>query len=112
MSWRGGHASVRIERTEYLSLRDYFLELACRRHPESIADEFAALPYARFAPVRQDIARIIRAVNRKRKAASYQEIRLDDAIFRRIPVRPFERCMYESGANTAESLRDAVPPGC
>jgi hypothetical protein len=66
VSFRGGHGSVRIERTQYLELKAYFLEQAPKRSLAWFEREFRALPFRPYAPVRRQLGTILRRVNEKR----------------------------------------------
>ena len=89
ISHRGGHASVRIEQMEYRQLKAHFLELACHRGARWLGEEFRALPHVRFAPVRQQILAIWKAVNRERKAAGFELVPFEALTLKRRLVRPF-----------------------
>lgn len=69
-----GHASVRIEREEYLRLKSYFLDLARHRTASGLAAHFAALPYEPYAPIRRQLLAIIRAVNHARAASGFDSL--------------------------------------
>lgn len=69
-----GHASVRIEREEYLRLKAYFLELARHRSNETLAELFGSLPYEPYAPIRRQLLTLLRAVNRERAASGFDPI--------------------------------------
>lgn len=89
---RGGgsrHASVRIERRQYLVLKTYFEEMATKWSVERLASELGALPFERYAPVRNQLYMIWRAVNRKRRVAGLELVPRGLMPWRRRPVRPF-----------------------
>ena len=90
---RGGgrwHASVRIERRQYLELKAYFEEMAPRWTVERLTRELAELPFERYAPVRNQVFMIWRAINRRRKVAGLESVPREVLPWRRRPVRPFE----------------------
>ncbi len=90
---RGGgrwHASVRIERRQYLELKAYFEEMAPRWTVERLTRELAELPFERYAPVRNQVFMIWRAINRRRKVAGLEPVPREVLPWRRRPVRPFE----------------------
>lgn len=91
MSFRGGHAHVRIERSEYLRMKAHFLHLAVHRRAESIAEAFARLPFEPYAPVRRQLLNILRAMNFARGAAGFSVIPFTVLRFHRRIVRPFEK---------------------
>jgi hypothetical protein len=53
VSYRGGHAHVRIETQTFRALKAYFLERALRRSSEQLEDELWSLGFELYAPVRQ-----------------------------------------------------------
>lgn len=85
----GWHPSVRIELEQYLCVRDYFLSLAVHRSAENLARAFRSLPFEPYAPVRQQLLNILRAVNRSRKAAGFEPVPLSALRLRRRPVPVF-----------------------
>ena len=90
---RGGgrwHASVRIDRRQYLELKAYFEEMAPRWTVERLTRELAELPFERYAPVRNQVFMIWRAINRRRKVAGLEPVPREVLPWRRRPVRPFE----------------------
>ncbi len=90
ISYRGGHSHVRIERGEYNRLKAYLLDLALRRSREKLENEFSKLHFEPYAPVRNQLFQIFRAVNRARKVAGYQKIDKSCIRTKRQIVRPFE----------------------
>jgi hypothetical protein len=100
---RGGgsrHASVRIERRQYLVLKAYFEEMATKWSVERLAKELGALPFERYAPVRNQLFMIWRAVNRRRKEAGLETLPQSFVPWRRRPVSPFAPttvCCEEKG---------------
>jgi hypothetical protein len=75
-AWGRGafHPSVRLERERYLELKAYFEELAVHRTVERLIAEFQALELELYAPVRNQLFMILRAVNRRRKAAGFEPV--------------------------------------
>jgi hypothetical protein len=63
------HVSVRIEQKLFEVVKSRFLHLASSESVESLGAEFASLRFEPFAPVRNQLFMVLRAVNRKRKAA-------------------------------------------
>lgn len=74
VSYRGGHASVRIDLRRYLELKAYFLELARHRRSEGIEAEFRRLSFVPYAPIRRQLLSIFRAVNQVRRTAGFQPV--------------------------------------
>lgn len=90
ISHRNGHACVRIERAEYLQLKAWFLDLACRRSVEALAAEFGGVRFIPYRPVRQQLLAIWRSVNRDRRLAGYESIPIECVPWRRRIVKPFD----------------------
>lgn len=103
------HACVRIDRPTYRQLKSYFMERAGHRSGESLAVDFARVPYARYAPVRRQLLNILRAVNEKRAGMGYDPVPSSALRLRRQIVLPFERPAAESddGPVSARNLPNA-----
>lgn len=89
VSFRAGKVSVRIQRDEYELLKSHFLDQATHRSAAALADEFAAVPYQPYAPVRGQLLCIWRAVNRARKEAGFEPVPITCVPSRRRIVKPF-----------------------
>lgn len=83
------HSCVRIDPWTYRELKAFFLERACHQSPESISNDFATVPYAKFAPVRRQLLVVLRAVNKARARQGFHQIPANDLRLRRQIVRPF-----------------------
>ena len=89
---RGGgpyHASVRLERTTCQEIKRRFEAVALDWSVEEIARHIERLPYEAYAPVRDQLRGILRAVNRRRKAAGLELVPRTAVQLRRYPVKPF-----------------------
>ena len=87
VSYRNGHASVRIDQETYRRLKVYLTDLAVRRSVEHMAEEFRMLHFEPYAPIRRQLLNLLRAVNRARKQAGLgtapaQCLRLKRRVFR------------------------------
>lgn len=102
ISYRNGHACVRIEQREYQQLKAWFLDLACRRSVETLSAAFRAVALVPYAPVRLQLLSIWRAVARARKLAGYEAPGIDCVPWRRQIVKPF-------GLSGARTAKDASP---
>jgi len=91
ISHRGGRPHVRIRQEEYLNLKAYLLELAPRHSAAQMADEFSKIAFEPYAPVRQQLFTILRAVNRARKAAGLEPVPWTCIRLKRRIYRPFEK---------------------
>lgn len=89
ISFRAGRVCVRIQRDEYEPLKSHFLALATHRSAENLSDEFAAVPYQPYAPVRGQLLCVWRAVNRVRKDAGFEPVPITCVPSRRRIVKPF-----------------------
>lgn len=89
LSHRSGRASVRIARVEYVRLKAYFLELACRLTGEALASEFTRVRFQPYAPVRAQLLNMWRAVNRARRTAALEQVSIECVPWKRRIERPF-----------------------
>ena len=84
------HSCVRIDKPTYKQLKAFFLSRATHRNSESLAADFAKVPYARYAPIRRQMLTILRATNKSRQKHGYSTIRPKVLKLRRLVRRPFE----------------------
>ena len=80
---------MRIEAIEYKRIKADILDLACRRANDNLGTEFLSLPFVPYAPVRQQILQVWRAVNRARRQAGYERIPIECVRWKRLIVKPF-----------------------
>lgn len=111
VSFRGGHAHVRIEQGRYARLKAYLLSIAVHRQAESLAAEFRQLPFEPYAPVRRQILNILRAVNKVRRKAGFATIGFDCLRFRRRIVKPFGDGSIASVLGDDAPLMETNTPG-
>src|SRR3954451_24889956 len=90
VSSRAGHPHVRIEQRVYLELKAYFAGLSIHRKRAFLEEQFQRLSFEPYAPVRSQVHGILREVNRRRKAASFELLPASCVRVRRRIVRPFE----------------------
>jgi hypothetical protein len=90
VSFRGGHACVRIEQETEKWLKAYMVERALTKK-ETLEASFYRLPYEPYKPVRQQLLTILREVNRVRGRAGLEPLSRECIRFRRTLVRPFDR---------------------
>lgn len=89
---RGGgalHASVRIDRSIYRELKAGFERSSVHRAAEDLAKSLRALPVEPYAPVRDQLRCILRAVNRRRRRAGLELVPETALRSWRSPVKPF-----------------------
>lgn len=89
MKW---HVRVQIDDEAYAGLKAYFLNMAVHREGGRIAEEFLALNFQPYAPVRDQLRCILRAVNRERAVAGFDRIPLAILPFTRRIVPAFAKC--------------------
>ena len=89
VSFRNGRASVRIQMEEYRRLKAYFVDLAVCRKVETLTREFWRVPFESYAPVRNQLRCILRAVNRARKTAGFEPVPLEAVRYKRRIYQPF-----------------------
>ena len=68
---------VRLDRETYGNLRADMLALAIRtshRSPDTLEQEFRQLRWQPYEPVRQQLAAVLKAVNRRRRYAGYAPV--------------------------------------
>ena len=83
------HACVRIDNPTYKQLKTYFLDRATHRSAESLAKDFARVPFARYAPVRRQLLTILRSVNKERSKQRFKELSHAALKLRRPILQPF-----------------------
>jgi hypothetical protein len=90
VSYHAGHPQVRIDGEDYLWWKDWLTRAATRCPADRLVEEFRALPFEPYAPVRRQLLCLWRAVNRQRKAAGLDQVPVTAIRLRRRIVRPFE----------------------
>jgi len=83
------HVSVRMNREAYREWRGRLLGMAVHRTVEELVAEFRAIPFEPYAPVRDQLRCLLRAVNRRRQTAGLEEVPRAALHRRRCPVRVF-----------------------
>ena len=105
LSYRGGHAHVRIERERFKELKAYFEEVSVKRSVSALAAELWSLPWQPYAPVRGQYLGLLRGINRHRKAAGLEPVPETAVRMRRQICRPFEPIIP-----APPPQQDAIPP--
>ncbi len=100
--WR---SCVRIDNETYRDLKAFFLERACHRSVESLAADFARVPYARYAPVRRQLLKLLRRVNEARARTGFDQVPYSALRLKRKIVKPFGpvKVPAGSGQNSKEA---------
>ena len=83
------HASVRIEKQQYLRMRDYFVDIATKRDPSALTEELGSLRFEPFARVARQYLAILGHVNDKRRAAGLVELPTTCLRLHRKSIFPF-----------------------
>jgi len=86
---RRWHPSVRIERGVFRALKARFTQMAVHRSVEELCRELRALDFQPYAPVRDQLRGLLRAVNHRRKTAGLELLPQTTLRLRRRPVKPF-----------------------
>lgn len=89
VGFRGGHVQVRIDLPQYREIKAWFEEQATRRSAERLARAFYDLAFEPYYLVRRQEFAILRAVNRRRKAAGLPLVPTECIWLKRRPVKPF-----------------------
>ncbi len=92
------HARVLISRERYKELRARFLDIACHRKVESLIAEINGLPFEPYKPVWRQLRKLVRLINKKRKAAGYSPVPMSAVRWRRTIVKAFEPVELEDAA--------------
>ena len=83
------HTLVRIDKPTCAALKAHLLELSLRRDQKSLEEEFHSICFQPYRPVREQLLAILRAVNRKRKAAGLSVLDYRCVRSRRRITKPF-----------------------
>lgn len=93
--------SVRIHADEYVRLKAHALELAKHRSVGEVGSFLWNIPFEPYAPVRQQLLNILRAVNRAREAARFPEVPLRSVRMKRRLVSAFSLSAKEGEVEDA-----------
>ena len=103
------HACVRIDPSTYKQLKAFFRERAVHRSADTLAADFARIPFARYAPIRRQLLTIHKAVNTRRSQQGYEPVPVSALRLRRQTVRPFAAVADNPEENPVDSCRPAGP---
>lgn len=87
MKW---HVRVQLDDETYAGFKAYYLNIATHRDASFLAREFENICYQPYAPVREQLRCILRAVNQARHLAGFQRVPLSVLPFKRRIVKAFE----------------------
>jgi len=83
------HVSVRIAPEPYRELKARFELVAVHRTVEELVRELRSVPFEPYAPVRDQMRAVVRAVNRRRQAAALEPVPVALLCYHRRPIKPF-----------------------
>jgi len=106
LSYRGGHAHVRIELGTYLSFKAAMVEQAITLDREGVEELLATPWFVPYAPVRRQLWNVWREVNRTRSAAGLEPLGEDCLNLRRSIVRPFGDSLASLGDQPTERVQN------
>lgn len=106
VSFRGGHACVRIEREAWKQLKSYYLDLATKRSVGWFVTEFRRWPFEPWAPIRRQTFVILNHVNRARKVAGLELVPTSCVRLKRRIYRPFEEPAAVGAALAGQGLAE------
>jgi len=89
---RGGgknHVSVRIQQQVYGELKARFQNAALHRSVETLSQELQELSFENYAPVRDQLRGVVRAINGQRQAAGLELVPTHGLRGKRRSVKPF-----------------------
>ena len=98
------HSHVEIDHKCFKELEALFLDAAVRRSANQVALAFYRLDFEPYAPVRRQLLRLLRTVNKARKQAGEKTLPYDVLPLRRRVVRPFATLAESCGAGRGEYL--------
>ncbi len=84
------HSRVKIAREQFADIKAQLLDVALHWPADRIANELYNVPFEPYAPVRQQLRSLLRAINKCRAAASLPTLSPDIIRWRRNIVRPFD----------------------
>jgi hypothetical protein len=84
------HPSVRLDRETYRELKARFMRCSVPQPVGELVSALRAVPFEPYAPVRDQLRGLLRAVNHRRKAAGLGLVPPQSLRLRRTPVRPFD----------------------
>lgn len=84
------HARVLISQKRFRELRAYYLDIACRRSLDALVFDLNGLPFEPYKPVWRQLRKLVRLINKKRKAAGLATLPMTAVRWRRSIVKTFE----------------------
>ena len=97
------HSHVEIVRRPYYDLESHFLDMARHRDVKRLTREFYQFPFEPYAPIRRQMLKLLRKVNRIRKKAGYPRLPPNILPMRRRVVKPFQE-----SSTSAEYLHHTI----
>lgn len=90
ISYKDGHPHVRIAAVQYRVLVDAFTGSALALSADTLAAQFAGLPFEPYGPVKMQLRKLLFKVNRTRRAAGLDRVPVECLRVRRQTVKPFD----------------------
>lgn len=90
ISFRNGHAQVRIDDETCRQLKAHYVGLALRRAKVTLISEFYAAPFEPYSTVKRQMFNILWEVNRLRKVAGFEQIPSSAIWLKRRILPPFQ----------------------
>lgn len=87
---RRWHASVRVEREQFMRMKAYFEEVATKRSTRSLSRELGGLRFEPFAKVARQYLSLLKRVNACRAAAGLEQLPESCLRLHRKSILPFE----------------------
>ena len=95
---------VRIEAVHYRRLRDFYDRIAVKRSRSQLAALFHRVPFEPYAPVREQVKRLLIRVNRTRRRAGLEPVPYDALRYRRRrPCVVFQGASLEATSKAREA---------
>ena len=91
VGYRDGHPHVRISSAQYRAIREAFLDGALTLPASVLEARFRTLPFEPYGPVKMQLKKLLRKVNRIRRRAGLERVSVTCLRTKRKTVRPFER---------------------
>ncbi|MHC1763389.1 MAG: hypothetical protein AB9869_03640 [Verrucomicrobiia bacterium] len=104
------HASVRIEKHYYRELRRRVLAVAVSPSLDEVTALFSSFRFEPYAPIRQQLRSLLRAVNRRRSISSLEGVSPEALRLIRRPVLPFGHHGNASRIGTGDSRERSPAP--
>lgn len=110
VGYRDGHPHVRISAAQYRAIREAFLEGALSLPAAVLEARFRNLPFEPYGPVKLQLKKLLRRVNRVRRRAGLERVSVTCLRTKRKTVRPFEVTERPAASPSAPAGQSEVMP--